>query len=52
MAIQERYPGLDSVNVGNAIGTPQSVMLEQLEAFAEGVMPAFKSQVKAPAPAD
>ena len=52
MAVQERYPGLDSINMGTPIGTPQSVMLEQLEAFAEGVMPAFKSQVKAPAPAD
>ena len=52
MAIQERYPGLDSINVGYPIGTPSSVILEQLEAFAEGVMPAFKSQVKAPASAD
>ena len=52
LAIQERYPGLDSMNVGHPIGTPQSVILEQLEAFAEGVMPAFKSQVKAPASAD
>ena len=52
MAIQERYPGLESMNVGHAIGTPQSVILEQLEAFAEGVMPAFKNQVKASASAD
>ena len=52
MAIQERFPGLDTVNVGHAIGTPQSVILEQLEAFAKGVMPAFKSQAKAAASAD
>ena len=52
MEIQERYPGLDTVNVGHPIGTPQAVILEQLEAFAEGVMPAFKAQAKAPASAD
>ena len=42
MAIQEKYPGLESVNVQQAIGTPQSVILEQLERFAKEVMPAFK----------
>ena len=52
MEIQDRYPGLDTINVGHPIGTPQSVLLEQLEAFAEGVMPAFKAQAKAPTSAD
>ena len=52
MAIQERYPGLNTINVGHPIGTPQSVILEQLEAFAEEVMPAFKSQTEAPVSAD
>ena len=52
MAIQERYPGLESIMVGEAVGTPQSVILEQLEAFAEGVMPAFKNQAKTPVSAD
>jgi alkanesulfonate monooxygenase SsuD/methylene tetrahydromethanopterin reductase-like flavin-dependent oxidoreductase (luciferase family) len=51
--VQERYPGLEQVNVGNVIGTPQKVILEQLEWFAKGVMPAFKgSKVEAPATAD
>ena len=50
--IQERYPGLEQVNIGNAIGTPESVLLEQLEWFARDVMPAFKSKVEAPAIAD
>lgn len=40
-AIEERYPGLESVNVGQVIGTPQSFILEQLERFSEEVMPAF-----------
>ncbi|MCI0439914.1 MAG: LLM class flavin-dependent oxidoreductase, partial [Chloroflexi bacterium] len=51
MEAQERYPGLEQVNMGNVIGTPQKVMLEQLEWFAKDVMPAFKSQA-APVPAD
>ncbi len=41
--LQERYPGLDQVNVGSVVGTPQSVVVEQLERFAQEVMPAFKS---------
>ena len=41
-AIEEAYPGLESVNVGQVIGTPQSVILEQLQRFSEEVMPAFK----------
>ena len=40
--LQERYPGLQEVNVGSVVGTPQSVVVEQLQRFAEEVMPAFK----------
>ena len=43
--VQERYPGLQYVNVGSVVGTPQGVVLEQLERFAEEVMPAFKGSV-------
>ena len=50
--VQARYPGLEEVNVGSVIGTPQSVILEQLEIFAREVMPAFQSQDRAAAPAD
>ena len=42
MAIQKQYPGLEEINVGMPVGTPQSVIIEQLEQFAEEVMPAFK----------
>jgi hypothetical protein len=34
------------------VGTPQSIILEQLEWFAEEVMPAFTGRVEAAAPAD
>ena len=40
--VEARYPGLEAVNVQQEIGTPESVILEQLERFSEEVMPAFK----------
>ena len=39
--LQDRYPGLQSINVGSVIGTPQNVILEQLERFGTEVMPKF-----------
>src|SRR5262245_23296281 len=42
MEIQHKYPGLEVVNVGQVVGTPQAVILEQLDRFAAQVMPAFK----------
>src|ERR1700682_3255837 len=35
--MESRYPGLEYVNVSISMGTPQSVMLEQLKAFATDV---------------
>ena len=51
-SIQDRYPGVEEINVGSVVGTPQSVILEQLEWFGKEVMPTFKNQVKAAALAD
>ena len=42
MEVQHKYPGLEVVNVGQPVGTPQAVILDQLERFAKQVMPAFK----------
>jgi alkanesulfonate monooxygenase SsuD/methylene tetrahydromethanopterin reductase-like flavin-dependent oxidoreductase (luciferase family) len=52
MKIEEAYPGLQRINVSHPVGTPQSVILEQLQQFAEEVMPAFKNRVAEPASAD
>jgi alkanesulfonate monooxygenase SsuD/methylene tetrahydromethanopterin reductase-like flavin-dependent oxidoreductase (luciferase family) len=41
-AVEQRYPGLDRVTCSMAIGVPLNVALEQLQRFAEEVMPAFK----------
>src|SRR5262249_33747936 len=42
LEVQAKYPGLEVVNVGQVVGTPQAVILEQLERFSKEVMPAFK----------
>ena len=44
-AIERHWPGLDHVNMGLPVGTPQSVLLEQLEAFGKEVMPQFKGRM-------
>ncbi len=51
-AIEERYPGLKRVTASHSIGSPQSMILEQLERFATEVMPAFQGSVADPALAD
>jgi alkanesulfonate monooxygenase SsuD/methylene tetrahydromethanopterin reductase-like flavin-dependent oxidoreductase (luciferase family) len=39
--IEAKYPALEQVNVGQVVGTPQRVIVEQLERFGKEVMPAF-----------
>ena len=47
MELQERYPGLEEVNVGASVmSTETSVILDQLDAFGKDVMPKFKAQAK------
>jgi alkanesulfonate monooxygenase SsuD/methylene tetrahydromethanopterin reductase-like flavin-dependent oxidoreductase (luciferase family) len=41
-AVEARYPGLDRVTCSMSIGVPLDVALEQLQRFAEEVMPAFQ----------
>ena len=50
--LEAAYPGLDRVGVSHPVGTPESVILEQMEMFAEEVMPAFKGRAVEPVPAD
>ena len=42
LALQEKYPGLEEVMVGQPVGTPRGVILEQLERFGTEVMPLLK----------
>ncbi|MCY4229779.1 MAG: LLM class flavin-dependent oxidoreductase [Alphaproteobacteria bacterium] len=41
-ALQAKYPGLEDVNVQSSMGTPLSVMIEQLEIFGTEVMAPFR----------
>ena len=43
MDVQQRLPGLEEISLNNTIGMPQDAILEQLDRFSAGVMPAFKS---------
>ncbi len=52
MRLEEAYPGLERVHVSHPLGTPQQVILEQLQQFAEEVMPAFTKRVPATAVGD
>ena len=40
--IEQRYPGLEHINLSTPMGTPQSIMLEQYRRVTAEVMPHFK----------
>jgi alkanesulfonate monooxygenase SsuD/methylene tetrahydromethanopterin reductase-like flavin-dependent oxidoreductase (luciferase family) len=40
-ALERQYPGLAEVNVSQPVGTPERILLAQLERFATEVMPTF-----------
>ena len=50
--VEKAYPGLERVSVSQPVGTPQSVIIEQMEQFAEEVMPAFAGRTAELVPAD
>jgi alkanesulfonate monooxygenase SsuD/methylene tetrahydromethanopterin reductase-like flavin-dependent oxidoreductase (luciferase family) len=48
--LEAKYPALDRISVSLSVGVPKSEALEQLQRFAEEVMPAFrKAPVREPA---
>ena len=42
MSVEDKYPGVERVNLGAVMGMPAVVFKEQLTRFAEGVMPLLK----------
>lgn len=40
--LEERYPGMEHINLSTPMSAPESVMLEQLGWIAEAVMPKFR----------
>ncbi|MCZ6615672.1 MAG: LLM class flavin-dependent oxidoreductase [Chloroflexi bacterium] len=49
MALENRYPGLQRVSMGQPVGTPSKVILHQLEWLASDVLPTFVERAAAPA---
>ena len=43
-SLEQKYPGLEYVHMSNSMGTPQSVMLEQLAWFAKEIKPHFANR--------
>ncbi|MBC8279385.1 MAG: LLM class flavin-dependent oxidoreductase [Chloroflexi bacterium] len=53
MQIQDRFPGLEEINIGvTNMGMPLKATLEQLEWFGRDVLPRFTAQAQVPASAD
>ena len=46
-ALEESCPGLNRVSVSHPVGTPQKVILEQMEWFSQEVMPQFVNRLPA-----
>ena len=42
-AVEKRYPGIDRVVCATPLGTPLEIQLEDLDRFATGVIPAFRT---------
>lgn len=53
--LEAAYPGLERVGMSHPVGTPQRVIVEQLDWLAKEVMPAFagkETRIAEPVPAD
>jgi alkanesulfonate monooxygenase SsuD/methylene tetrahydromethanopterin reductase-like flavin-dependent oxidoreductase (luciferase family) len=44
--IEERYPGMEHINLSSPISTPKDVMLEQFQIIAEEVLPHFRTSAR------
>jgi alkanesulfonate monooxygenase SsuD/methylene tetrahydromethanopterin reductase-like flavin-dependent oxidoreductase (luciferase family) len=44
LELEEKYPGLEEVMVGQPVATPSHILLEQLEIFGREVIPLFRKR--------
>jgi alkanesulfonate monooxygenase SsuD/methylene tetrahydromethanopterin reductase-like flavin-dependent oxidoreductase (luciferase family) len=51
LELEAEYPGLEEVNVGQPVGTPRKVLLDQLEIFGQEVIRGFRARQSVSAPA-
>jgi alkanesulfonate monooxygenase SsuD/methylene tetrahydromethanopterin reductase-like flavin-dependent oxidoreductase (luciferase family) len=42
--LEQRYPGMQDINLSTPMGTPEALMLEQFQWVSEAVIPAFRRQ--------
>jgi alkanesulfonate monooxygenase SsuD/methylene tetrahydromethanopterin reductase-like flavin-dependent oxidoreductase (luciferase family) len=40
--LENRYPGMEDINLSTPMGTPEAIMLDQFRWASEAVMPAFR----------
>jgi hypothetical protein len=43
--VEEKYPGMEHINLSSPLTTPKALMLEQFHVLAEQVMPQFRGKV-------
>ena len=43
-SVEENYPALERIGMSHPMGTPQSVITDQIEWFGKEVVPAFKGK--------
>jgi hypothetical protein len=44
MELEQQFPGLEEVMIGQPVGTPRRILLEQLEFVGREVIPTFREQ--------
>jgi alkanesulfonate monooxygenase SsuD/methylene tetrahydromethanopterin reductase-like flavin-dependent oxidoreductase (luciferase family) len=44
MELEQQFPGLEEVMIGQPVGTPRRILLDQLELVGREVIPAFREQ--------
>ena len=44
--VEEKYPGMEHMNLSSPMTTPTQVMLDQFQMVAEEVMPHFRGNAK------
>jgi alkanesulfonate monooxygenase SsuD/methylene tetrahydromethanopterin reductase-like flavin-dependent oxidoreductase (luciferase family) len=44
LELEAKFPGLEEVMVGQPVGTPSAILLEQMEVFGQEVLPRFREK--------
>jgi hypothetical protein len=44
LELEAKFPGLEEVMVGQPVGTPSDILLQQMEVFGKEVLPKFREK--------